>query len=187
MGVLKPRAGNANYSTAGQLSPLLNDPYYLSLGLGTRIFLGGAVGHVLGPGTQHNPHVKRGKNGVPLRPAGTLMVMGKLKEMDPKWLAGASMLGYGCSLVVGIGVPIPIINEEMARYTGVSDGDLSTQIIDYGTDYPKGEPRNPLTDEELFDKFVEWSSLSKERADEIWITLLKLEEIENISEFMGLL
>jgi uncharacterized protein (DUF39 family) len=28
----------------------------------------------------------------------------------------------------------------MARYTGVSDGELFTQIIDYGNDYPKGEP-----------------------------------------------
>ncbi len=139
MGVLKPRAGNANYSTAGQLSPLLNDPYYLTIGLGTRIFLGGAKGFVIGPGTQHNPGVKRGKNGVPLSPAGTLMVMGNLKEMDPKWIAGVSMLGYGCSLAVGIGVPIPILSEEMARYTGVSDEELSTQIIDYGHDYPKGE------------------------------------------------
>lgn len=139
MGVLNPRAGNANYSTAGQLSPLLNDPYYLTVGMGTRIFLGGAKGFVIGPGTQHNPGAKRGKNGVPLSPAGTLMVMGNLKEMDPKWIAGVSMLGYGCSLAVGIGVPIPILNEEIARYTGVSDEEISTQIIDYGHDYPKGE------------------------------------------------
>jgi uncharacterized protein (DUF39 family) len=74
-----------------------------------------------------------------LSPAGTLMVMGNLKEMDPKWIAGVSMLGYGCSLAVGIGVPIHILSEEMARYTGVSDEELSTQIIDYGDDYPKGE------------------------------------------------
>jgi len=139
MGVLKPRAGNANFSTAGQLSPLLNDPYYLTIGMGTRIFLGGAQGFVIGPGTQHNPGAERGKNGVPLSPAGTLMVMGNLKEMDPKWIAGVSMLGYGCSLAVGIGVPIPILNEEMARYTGVSDEELFTQVIDYGDDYPKGE------------------------------------------------
>ncbi len=139
MGVLKPRAGNANYSTSGQLSPLLNDPYYLTLGMGTRIFLGGAQGHIIGPGTQHNPGVKRGKNGIPLSPAGTLMVMGNLKEMDPKWLMGVSMLGYGCSLAVGLGVPIPILNEEMARYTGVSDEEIFTQIIDYGNDYPRGE------------------------------------------------
>jgi uncharacterized protein (DUF39 family) len=139
MGVLKPMAGNANYSTSGQLSPLFNDPYYLTLGLGTSIFLGGARGYIIGPGTQHKPEVKRGKNGIPLSPAGTLMVMGNLKEMDPKWIAGASMLGYGCTLALGLGVPIPILNEKMARYTGVSDEELFTQIIDYGNDYPKGE------------------------------------------------
>jgi len=139
MGVLKPHAGNANYSTSGQLSPLLNDPYYLTIGLGTRIFLGGARGYVIGPGTQHAPRVKRNENGVPLSPAGTLMVMGNLKEMDPRWVAGVSMLGYGCSLAVGVGVPIPILNEKMARFTGISDENIFTQIIDYGSDYPKGE------------------------------------------------
>ncbi len=44
MGTLKPNLGNANYCSAGQLSPLLNDPYYRTMGLGTRIFLGGATG-----------------------------------------------------------------------------------------------------------------------------------------------
>jgi len=142
MGVLKPNAGNANYSTSGQLSPLLNDPYYLTLGMGTRIFLGGAKGYIIGPGTQHNPHAKRGKNGVPLTPAGTLMVMGDLKEMDQKWIAGASLLGYGCSLAVGLGIPIPVLNEQMARFTGISDDKLFTQIIDYGNDYPKGKAKS---------------------------------------------
>lgn len=139
MGVLKPRMGNANYATAGQLSPLMNDPYYKTMGLGTRIFLGGAQGYILGPGTQHNPHAKRGQNGTPLGPAGTVMVMGDLKKMDPKWVSGVSMLGYGCSLALGLGVPIPILNREMAQYTGVSDEELFTQIIDYGNDYPTGE------------------------------------------------
>jgi uncharacterized protein (DUF39 family) len=139
MGVLKPNTGNANYSTSGQLSPLLNDPYFLTMGLGTRIFLGGAKGYIIGPGTQHNPHGKRGKNGVPLSPGGTLMVRGDLKEMSPRWVAGVSMLGYGCSIAVGVGVPIPILSAEMARFTGVSDDALFTQIIDYGNDYPRGE------------------------------------------------
>jgi len=139
MGVLKPGAGNANYSTSGQLSPLFNDPYYLTMGLGTRIFLGGAQGYIIGEGTQHNPDARRGKNGIPLTPAGTIMVKGNLKEMDPKWVAGVSMLGYGCSLAVGLGIPIPILDEEMALYTGISDNEIFTQIIDYGNDYPKGE------------------------------------------------
>ncbi|MFH1480814.1 MAG: homocysteine biosynthesis protein [Pseudomonadota bacterium] len=139
MGVLKPRAGNANYSTSGQLSPLFNDPYYRTLGLGTRIFLGGARGFIIGPGSQHNPRVKRSENGVPVSPAGTLMVMGDMKEMDPKWVVGVSMLGYGCSIALGIGIPIPVLDAEMARFTGVSDEEIRTQIIDYGKAYPKGE------------------------------------------------
>lgn len=142
MGVLKPKAGNANYSTSGQLSPLMNDPYYLTIGLGTRIFLAGAKGYVAGAGTQHKAEVPRTKNGVPLSPAGTLMVTGNLKEMDPRWLVGVSILGYGCSLAVGVGVPIPVLNEEIARFTGISDDEIFTQIIDYGQDYPKGEGKS---------------------------------------------
>ncbi|MBL7225504.1 MAG: homocysteine biosynthesis protein [Desulfobacteraceae bacterium] len=138
MGVLKPNAGNANYATSGQLSPLFNDPYYRTIGLGTSIFLGGARGHIIGPGTQHNPNAKRDKKGIPLTPAGTLMVMGDLKEMDDRWVVGVSLLGYGCSLAVGLGVPIPILNAEMARFTAVSDEEIHTQIIDYGNDYPNG-------------------------------------------------
>ena len=142
MGVLKPKASNANYATSGLLSPLFNDPYYLTLGMGTRIFLCGAQGYIIGPGTQHNPSVERAPNGVPLGPAGTLMVTGDMKEMNPKWIAGVSMLGYGCSLAVGLGVPIPVLNEDIARYTGVSDEEIFTRIIDYGKDYPKGEAKS---------------------------------------------
>jgi len=142
MGVLRPKAGNANYATAGQLSPLFNDPYCLTIGLGTRIFLGGAQGYITWAGTQHTLSVERNKNGVPLEPGATLMVMGDLKEMNPRWLVGVSILGYGCSLAVGIGVPIPILNEDIARYAGVSDEDIFTRIIDYGKDYPKGNAKN---------------------------------------------
>ena len=93
MGVLKPNLGNANYCSAGQLSPLLNDPHYMTIGVGTRIFLGGGIGYVAWPGTQHNPDVPRSDNGVPKRPAGTLAVIGDLKQMSRRWLIGTSMLG----------------------------------------------------------------------------------------------
>ena len=68
--------------------------------------------------------------------------MGDLKKMHPKWLIGVSIQGYGCSLAVGLGVPIPILNEEMAQYTSISDEDLYTHVIDYGKDYPQGKPSN---------------------------------------------
>jgi len=142
MGTLKPKAGNANYSTSGQLSPLLNDPYYQTIGLGTRIFLGGGEGYVTWYGTQHNPHAQRGENGVPLVAAGTLWVMGDLKQMTPEWIVGVSILGYGVSLAVGIGVPIPLLNEEIALHTAVSDDEIYAQIVDYGADYPNGIKKN---------------------------------------------
>jgi uncharacterized protein (DUF39 family) len=138
MGALKPKASNVNYCSAGQLSPLFNDPYYKTIGLGTRIFLGGAEGYVTWYGTQHNPKVKRTKRGIPITPAGTLWVMGDLKKMSQKWLVGVSLLGYGCSLSVGLGIPIPILNEEIVQYTAVSDEELFTQIVDYGHDYANG-------------------------------------------------
>jgi uncharacterized protein (DUF39 family) len=140
MGVLKPNLGNANYSTAGQLSPLLNDPCYKTIGIGTKIFLGGGVGYVAWQGTQHNPSVLRGDNGVPRRPAGTLAVIGDLKQMKPQWLVGTSVLGYGCSITVGIGVPIPILSEEILRYTAVRDEDILAPIVDYAEAYPQRQP-----------------------------------------------
>jgi L-aspartate semialdehyde sulfurtransferase len=142
MGALKPKMSNANYCSAGQLSPLLNDPHYKTIGLGTRIFLGGGVGYVTWSGTQHKPAVDRAAGGTPLGPAGTLWVMGDLKQMSSRWLVGASIQGYGCSLSVGLGIPIPILNAEMARYTGVSDEEIFTQVIDYGRDYPNGKSRS---------------------------------------------
>ena len=138
MGPLRPRAGNANYCTSGALSPLMNDPYYKTIGIGTRIFLGGGVGYVCFPGTQHHPGRPRGPNGVPTRPAGTLMVIGDLKQMNHRHLVGVSLLGYGCSLAVGLGVPIPLLNEEMAHFCNVSNNDIITPVVDYSHDYPKG-------------------------------------------------
>lgn len=137
MGVLKPELGNANYATSGQLSPLLNDPHYKTIGIGTKMFLGGGIGYVAWHGTQHNPSVPRSENGVPTRGAGTLAVIGDLKEMSPRWLVGTSMLGYGCTLSVGIGVPIPILSEEILRYAAVRDEEILAPIVDYSEAYPQ--------------------------------------------------
>jgi uncharacterized protein (DUF39 family) len=136
MGVLRANLGSINYATAGQLSPLLNDPYYKTIGIGTRVFLGGGTGLVAWPGTQHNPDVPRTEKGVPTRGAGALCLIGDLKQMSPRWLVGTSMLGYGCTLTVGIGVPIPILNQEILSYTTVTDAEIYGAVIDYSGDYP---------------------------------------------------
>lgn len=142
MGMLKPNCRNANYCSAGELSPLMNDPYYRTIGIGTRIFLGGTTGYVTWHGSQHNPDAPRSEGGTPRRPAGTLMVQGDLKKMSADWIRGLSILGYGTTLAVGLGIPIPILDEDMARFTGVGDDEIFTQVVDYGHDYTNGIARN---------------------------------------------
>jgi uncharacterized protein (DUF39 family)/NAD-dependent dihydropyrimidine dehydrogenase PreA subunit len=122
MGTLKPRLGNVTYSGAGELSPLTNDPEYRTIGLGTRIFLGGGTGYVTGSGTQHNPDSR----------FGTLMVQGDLKKMSARYLRGASFPGYGCTLYVGLGIPIPVLDADLARRTGTADEAIQTEVVDYG-------------------------------------------------------
>ena len=142
MGVLKPHLNSANYCSAGQLSPLLNDPKYRTIGIGTRLFLGGGIGYVAWYGTQHNPDVPRSPEGIPRAGAGTLAVIGDAKRMTGEFIKGASFIGYGATMFVGIGIPIPIIDEEMAYLTSRSDEDFYAQVVDYGSDYPNREPRS---------------------------------------------
>jgi uncharacterized protein (DUF39 family) len=141
MGILKPDMGNLFYSSAGQLSPLLNDPYYWTIGTGTKIFLGGAAGTVTWHGTQHAPDSDRDENGMVTGGAGTIAVCGDMKEMNTDFIRGVSITGYGTSLMVGIGIPIPILNEDLAYFTGMTDKDIKAPVVDYGTDYPEGENR----------------------------------------------
>lgn len=131
MGTLLPRMGNITYSTAGTLSPLLNDPYLRTIGIGTGIFLGGGKGYVAWEGTQHNPGQIRGENGVPLMPAGTLALIGDIRDMTTEFIRAAIYEKYGVSIFVGVGIPIPILDEEMAYHTSVKDGDIFTNIVDY--------------------------------------------------------
>jgi uncharacterized protein (DUF39 family)/Pyruvate/2-oxoacid:ferredoxin oxidoreductase delta subunit len=121
MGKLLPRCANVTFSGAGELSPLANDPDLETIGVGMRIFLGGGVGYVTGPGTQHNPEER----------FATLMVQGDLKQMAPEFLRAALFPGYGGSLYVGIGIPIPVLHAGIARKAAVRDRDIETDIIDY--------------------------------------------------------
>src|SRR4030043_1078524 len=131
MGKLLPNLGNVTYCSAGQLSPLLNDPYYRTIGIGTRIFLAGGQGYVSWYGTQHHPGKERLPNGKPCGPAGTLAVIGNLKEMSPENLRACTFQGYGVSIFIGIGIPIPVIDEEMVEFLKIKDEDIYTEIIDY--------------------------------------------------------
>lgn len=142
MGVLRPRLGNANYATAGELSPLLNDPKLRTIGIGTRIFLGGGEGYVIWPGTQHVADPERDNKDLPLGGAATLALIGDLKQMSPEYLRAASITGYGVSMSVGLGIPIPVVDEQVMAYCAVTDADITYPVIDYSDAYPMGRPQN---------------------------------------------
>lgn len=182
MGTLLPGLRNATYSTSGELSPLLNDPEFKTIGIGTRIFLGGTQGFVVWPGTQF--HTTRPKNelGIPVTNAATIAVMGNLKEMSAEYLQAAYFEKYGVSMFVGIGIPIPILDVEMAKRVSVNNRQIQTSVLDYGT---AGMPKlGEVSYEELRSGTIKVngkkirtapvSSLSKARkiADELkqWLT-----------------
>ncbi|MHA2313699.1 MAG: homocysteine biosynthesis protein [Candidatus Hermodarchaeia archaeon] len=122
MGKLLPRHGNATFSGSGELNPLMNDPDYETIGVGTRIFLCGAQGYVIGEGTQHLPGNR----------FGTIMVKGDGKKMSSEFISGVTYTKYGTTLYVGIGIPIPILNEGLAKKTSITDEAILTNVIDYG-------------------------------------------------------
>ncbi|WP_300464583.1 homocysteine biosynthesis protein [Desulfobacula sp.] len=137
LGELKPKMKNLTYCSAGQLSPLLNDPLYRTIGVGTSVWLAGSHGHVYAPGTQHASDCLRGDNDVPMEGAGTLALTGDMKEMDSEFVRGVSLKGYGVSLALGVGVPIPILDKEILRYCTVRDSEIFAEVIDYSTAYPE--------------------------------------------------
>ena len=137
MGKLLPKMKNASYSSAGQLSPLLNDPHLATIGMGTRIFFGGGEGYVTWPGTQYKTNVEE-VNGVPVAGARTLALIGDMKQMDPKYVRGLDITGYGVSMAVGVGVPIPILNKDIIERCAISDDMIFADMVDYSqpTDRP---------------------------------------------------
>lgn len=133
MGTLLPRLRNASYSSAGELSPLLNDPECRTIGLGTRIFLCGAVGYVTWNGTQFCTSKPVNEYGVPIGNARTIAVVGDLKEMSSRYLRGAYVEKYGVTMYVGIGIPIPVLDEDLAHRVSIRNEQIETNVVDYGT------------------------------------------------------
>lgn len=137
MGTLEPERKNANYCSAGQLSPLLNDPFYETIGVGTRVWMAGAHGLVYAEGTQHAGGGPRNDHGIPKGGAGTLALTADMKKMRPEFVRGTSFRGYGVSLALGVGIPIPILNEDILKRTCIKDSEILAPVIDYSSDYPQ--------------------------------------------------
>ncbi|MFA6507991.1 MAG: homocysteine biosynthesis protein [Treponemataceae bacterium] len=134
MGTLLPGAINVNYSTSGCLSPLMNDPYFRTIGVGTPVFIGGAIGSIAWNGTQFNTEKPRNDRGVPLSNAATLMLVGDAKKMSREWVRAAYYERYGTTLYLGVGIAIPVLDEDMAYHVSIRNSEIETTVCDYGVD-----------------------------------------------------
>ncbi|MEG1948994.1 MAG: homocysteine biosynthesis protein [Odoribacter sp.] len=132
MGTLLPKLRNASYSSAGELSPLINDPECRTIGMGTHIFLCGTEGYVSWNGTQFHSTKPTNAFGIPTTNARTLAVIGDLKQMSTDYLRAACIEKYGISLYVGIGIPIPMLDEDIARRVSIRNEQIETTVVDYG-------------------------------------------------------
>jgi uncharacterized protein (DUF39 family) len=148
MGKLLPNFKNITYSSAGQLSPLLKDPELRSIGIGTRIFIGGAQGYVSWEGTQYKTNVPM-KEGVPTASARTLAVTGDLRSMSPDFVRALTFHKYGTSLGLGIGIPIPILDEKMMLHASLGDEQLFAPILDYSIETRNKRPLREVSYAEL--------------------------------------
>jgi uncharacterized protein (DUF39 family) len=133
MGTLLPSFGNANFATSGEMSPLLNDPELRTIGMGTRIFLGGATGYVAWNGTQFNTGKPLNQHGIPIGNSATLALIGDAKQMNTRFIKAAYFEKYGVSMFVGIGIPVPVLDEDMAMRLSIRNNQIETNIIDYGS------------------------------------------------------
>jgi uncharacterized protein (DUF39 family) len=131
LGPLQPYLGNAVYSNPGALNPLLNDPDLQLIGVGTKIFIGGGIGYITWEGTQHFPLQKRLENRTPIGPAATLALIGDAKQMNPYWVRGCYFNNYGPSLMLGVGIPLPVLNQEVIVRCAISDQDIVAPVIDF--------------------------------------------------------
>lgn len=131
LGCLQPQLGNAVYSNPGAISPLMNDPDLQLIGIGSKIFLGGGVGYIAWEGTQHFPLQKRLPNRTPIGPAATVALIGDAKQMNSRWVRGCYLKNYGPSLMIGVGVPLPVLKEEVILHCAVSDQDIVAPVVDF--------------------------------------------------------
>ena len=131
MGTLLPHMANATYATAGELSPLLKDPELRTIGIGTRVFFCGAPGYVVWEGTQCFPGFTEYEDGQRSYSGATLALIGDMKKMNTEYIRAARVYKYGVSMFVGVGIPFPVLDEDLCAQLSKGNDELFTEVADY--------------------------------------------------------
>ena len=54
-----------------------------------------------------------------------------MKQMDARFVRGLDITGYGISLAIGVGIPIPVLNEDIMRRCAISNDEIFAEMLDY--------------------------------------------------------
>ena len=131
MGTLIGKLENSTFNSSSFLNPLVNDPLCKTIGTGTRAWVAGSIGYVIGHGSNHNPLQKRNNYGVPIGPGVTLSLIADVLSMKSKWVRGGNIKSFGPVLYTGVGIPIPVLDEEIADSLSITDDKIATTIVDF--------------------------------------------------------
>ncbi len=55
-----------------------------------------------------------------------------MKKASPEFFSAATFTKYGVSSFVGVGIAIPVLDEDLAQTLALSDADIEATIFDYG-------------------------------------------------------
>ncbi len=105
----------ATFAGCGELNPLQHDPFLEAIGIGSKIWVNGAIGYVIDRGTRSTKD----------RP--NLMISANMKNMIHKFLCGFNTSG-GPEFVSTLAVPIPILNDSILENCRIIDEKVSLPI-----------------------------------------------------------
>ena len=130
-GPLLERLGNAVFTAPGGRSIGLSSPRLHCLGVGSPVFVAGAVGVVVGVGIGHQPHCKRLPSGHALAPGATAAVSADAEHIKPAWLRPCWFGELGAGVMVALAAPVPLLTIKAAAAAGLGDHQLQAPVLDF--------------------------------------------------------
>ena len=130
-GPLLERRGNGVFTAPGGRSIGLSSPRLRCLGVGSPVFVAGAVGVVMGAGIGHQPRCKRLSSGHALAPGATAAVSADADHMKPDWVRPCWFGELGAGVMVAVAAPVPLLTVQAAAAAGVGDHELQAPVLDF--------------------------------------------------------
>ena len=129
-GLLGP-FGNALFNASGARSIGMTMPGLEQLGAGSAVLVAGAMGHVLGPGSGHQPQTRRQPSGHARAPGAAAALSVELAGLHRQWLRPCWFEGHGAALLVAVAAPVLLLGERQAAQAAVPDSALEAPVLDF--------------------------------------------------------